>query len=439
MEKREDDPVAAKVDEVYRAESRRILATLIRLLGDFDLAEEALQDAFRAALDQWPKEGVPGNPRAWLVSAGRFKAIDSLRRRARSDDRAEELAKHIEGQAEEQGGEVGPQNAGGAQAAGGPQDLGLEDDRLRLIFTCCHPALAPEARVALTLREVCGLTTEAIARAFLTEPATVAQRIVRAKAKIREARIPYEVPAPERRPERLDAVLRVLYLVFNEGYSASSGGAVARPDLSGEAIRLGRLLAELLPEPEAKGLLGLMLLHESRRAARVSASGELILLENQDRALWDPDLIRAGTALAEEALLSRRFGPYTLQAAIAAVHAEAATPQATDWAQIAGLYDVLLRADPSPIVELNRAVAVAMRDGPEEGLRLIDGLLADGSRSREDLDGYHLTHSARADLLRRLGRNAEAAEAYRRAIALAVQEPERRFLAMRLAELEKTA
>jgi RNA polymerase sigma-70 factor (ECF subfamily) len=431
-------------DEVYRSESRRILATLIRLLGDFDLAEEALQEAFRAAVEQWPKEGVPGNPRAWLISAGRFKAIDSIRRRARFDERAEELARHFEGEAEG-GDEAGesrgdadgnPGGAGGLRTGGGPRDAGLEDDRLRLIFTCCHPALAPDAQAALTLREVCGLTTEAIARAFLTEPATVAQRIVRAKAKIREARIPYEVPAAEHRPERLDAVLRVLYLVFNEGYSASSGEAVARPDLSGEAIRLGRLLVELLPEPEAKGLLGLMLLHESRRAARVSSAGELILLESQDRSLWAPDLIREGSALAEEALLSRRFGPYTLQAAIAAVHAEAATPQATDWAQIAGLYDVLLRADPSPIVELNRAVAIAMRDGPEAGLRLIDGLLSEQSRSRGDLAGYHLTYSAKADLLRRLGRKAEAAAAYRQALDLTRQDPERRFLEQRLFELE---
>jgi RNA polymerase sigma-70 factor (ECF subfamily) len=430
----------AKVDEVYRLESRRILATLIRLLGDFDLAEEAVHEAFRAAVEQWPIEGVPANPRAWLVSTGRFKAIDGIRRRARFDEHAEELAKHFEGEAEVQGEDAEPQGAreseGGLRNEGGPRSAGLEDDRLRLIFTCCHPALAPDAQTALTLREVCGLTTEAIARAFLTEATTVAQRIVRAKAKIREARIPYEVPAPEQRPERLDAVLRVLYLVFNEGYSASSGDAVARPDLSGEAIRLGRLLVELLPEPEAKGLLGLMLLHESRRAARISDSGGLILMENQDRSLWNLDLIREGSTLAEEALLSRRFGPYTLQAAIAAVHAEAATPQATDWAQIAGLYDVLLRADPSPIVELNRAVAVAMRDGPDAGLGIIDGLLANDSPSREALIEYHLAHSARADLLRRLGRKAEAATAYRRALTLTRQDPEKRFLEQRLSELE---
>ena len=347
----------------------------------------------------------------------------------------EQLTRHLES------GGRGRRADRGAHAEGDPQDAGLEDDRLRLIFTCCHPALAPDSRIALTLREVCGLTTEEIARAFLTESPTVAQRIVRAKAKIREARIPYEVPAPEQRPERLDAVLRVLYLVFNEGYSASSGDAVSRPDLSGEAIRLGRLLVELLPEPEAKGLLALMLLHESRRTARASESGELILLEDQDRSLWNRDLIREGSALVEEALLSRRFGPYTLQAAISAVHAETATPEgappkATDWAQIAGLYDVLLRADPSPVVELNRAVAVAMRDGPEAGLRLIDGLLTDESQTREALADYHLTHSARADLLRRLGRKAEAAAAYRRALDLAQQEPERRFLEKRLSELE---
>jgi RNA polymerase sigma-70 factor (ECF subfamily) len=412
--------VLAKVEEVYRLESRRVLATLIRLLGDFDLAEEAVHDAFRAAVEQWPKEGVPGNPRAWLVSTGRFKAIDGIRRRARFDESAEELARHFEGESEE-------------VQAPGPQEAGLEDDRLRLIFTCCHPALASDARIALTLREVCGLTTEEIARAYLTEAPTVAQRIVRAKAKIREAKIPYEVPAPEQRAERLDAVLRVLYLVFNEGYSASSGVTVARADLSAEAIRLGRLLVDLLPEPEAKGLLALMLLHESRRAARASETGELILMEGQDRSLWDQGLIREGSALVEESLLSRRFGPYTLQAAISAVHSEAATPEATDWAQIAGLYDVLLRADPSPVVELNRAVAVAMRDGAEAGLALIDGLL-----SRNLLIDYHLAHSARADLLRRLGRKAEAAEAYRRALGLAQQEPERRFLEKRITGLEQT-
>jgi RNA polymerase sigma-70 factor, ECF subfamily len=430
MEKAETGLALAKVDEIYRLESRRVLATLIRLLGDFDLAEEAVHDAFRAAVEQWPKDGVPDNPRAWLVSTGRFKAIDGIRRRSRFDENAEELARYFEG-----GGEYAMNSElRGMQAQ---NEAGLEDDRLRLIFTCCHPALAPDARIALTLREVCGLTTEEIARAFLNESPTIAQRIVRAKAKIREARIPYEVPAPEQRPERLDAVLRVLYLVFNEGYSASSGNAVARPDLSGEAIRLGRLLVELLPEPEAKGLLGLMLLHESRRSARASETGELILLEHQDRSHWNRDLIREGSALVEAALLSRRFGPYTLQAAISAVHAEAATPQATDWAQIAGLYAVLLRADPSPVVELNRAVAVAMRDGPEAGLGLIDGLLTN-ERSREALVDYHLTHSARADLLRRLNRKAEAAVAYRRALELTRQDPERRYLEKRLVELEKS-
>ncbi len=427
----EPGAVLAKVEAVYRQESRRVLATLIRLLGDFDLAEEAVHEAFRTAVERWPRDGVPGNPRAWLVSTGRFKAIDGIRRRARFDDYAGELARQLEDDAED-GALAEAQAGGGTGLRGecGPSDAGLEDDRLRLIFTCCHPALAPEARIALTLREVCGLTTEEIARAFLAESPAIAQRIVRAKAKIREARIPYEVPAPDQLPERLDAVLRVLYLVFNEGYSPSSGNAVARPDLSGEAIRLGRLLAELLPEPEAKGLLALMLLHESRRAARDPGDGELILLEDQDRSRWNPELIREGSALAEEALRSRRFGPYTLQAAIAAVHAEAASPEATDWAQIAGLYDVLLRADPNPVVELNRAVAVAMRDGPEAGLGLIDGLL-----SRGDLADYHLVHSARADLLRRLGRKSDAASAYRRALELTRQEPERRFLERRIAGL----
>jgi RNA polymerase sigma-70 factor (ECF subfamily) len=433
MENPETEGVLARVEDVYRLESRRILATLIRLLGDFDLAEEALHEAFRAAVEQWPQDGVPGNPRAWLVSAGRFKAIDGIRRRARFDENAEAMARFYEDQGGAQGDSPGD-SAGEHGETPGKGDEGLGDDRLRLIFTCCHPALAPDAQIALTMREVCGLTTEEIARAFLTEAPTVAQRIVRAKSKIREARIPYEVPGPEQRPERLAAVLRVLYLVFNEGYSASSGEAVARPDLSGEAIRLGSLLVELLPEPEAKGLLALMLLHESRRAARASESGELILLEYQDRSLWNRDLIRAGTALVEEALLSRRFGPYTLQAAISAVHAEAAAPEATDWAQIAGLYDVLLKADPSPIVELNRAVAVAMRDGPEAGLRLIDGLLANEG-AEEKLNEYHLAHSARADLLRRLQRKTEAAAAYRRALELTQQEPERRFLEKRLSEL----
>jgi RNA polymerase sigma-70 factor (ECF subfamily) len=408
------DAAREAVDAVYRAESRRVLATLIRLLGgDFDLAEEALHDAFAAALRKWPVDGVPANPRAWLVSAGRFRAIDAMRRRARFDARLAEVAAHL-------------------HAAADPEvdDDGVDDDRLRLIFTCCHPALAPDARIALTLREVCGLTTEEIARAFLTSPPTLAQRIVRAKGKIRDARIPYQVPARADLPERLDAVLHVVYLVFNEGYSASSGQSLTRADLSGEAIRLGRLLAELLPEPEANGLLALMLLHESRRPARTTAAGELVLLDEQDRARWDRALIAEGCARVEAALRSRRFGPYALQAAIAAVHAEAPTAADTDWPQIVGLYDVLLRADPSPVVELNRAAAVAMRDGPAAGLALVDALLARG-----ELADYHLAHSARADLLRRLGRTADARGAYARALALTRQEPERRFLERRLAEL----
>jgi len=405
--------VHAQIESVYRAESRRVLATLIRLLGDFDLAEEALHDAFRAALEQWPRDGMPDNPRAWLVSAGRFKAIDGLRKRARFDalDESHEQIAATEDPA--------------------PWDKEyVEDDRLRLIFTCCHPALAPDAQVALTLREVCGLATEEIARAFLTPAPTLAQRIVRAKAKIRDARIPYEVPAPGELPQRLDAVLRVIYLVFNEGYAASSGNALTRGDLSAEAIRLGRLLCELQPDPEASGLLALMLLQESRRAARATPEGELVLLEDQDRTLWDRALIEEGIGLVEQALSSRRFGPYTLQAAIAAVHAEAPDAADTDWPQIVGLYDVLARVAPSPVVALNRAVAVAMRDGPATGLALIDAILADGA-----LDGYHLAHAARAELCRRLGRIEEARAGFERALTLARQEPERRFLQRRLAAL----
>ena len=403
------------VDQVYRTESRRVLATLIRLLGSFDLAEEALHDAFTAAVEQWPHEGVPDNPRAWLVSAGRFKAIDRIRRRARFDATVADLVNELDADAE-----IAPEAA----------DDSVEDDRLRLVFTCCHPALAADAQVALTLREVCGLTTEEIARAYLTPAPTLAQRIVRAKTKIRDARIPYEVPALGELPARLESVLRVVYLVFNEGYYASSGAALTRHDLSGEAIRLGRLLVELLPEPEALGLLGLMLLQESRRAARSSPDGDVVLLEDQDRTLWNNDQIAEGMALVERALASRRFGAYTLQAAVAAIHAQARTAATTDWAQIVGLYDVLARIDPSPIVALNRAVAVAMRDGPAAGVALIDGLLAQG-----ELKDYHLAHAARADLCRRLGRNADARASYRRALDLARQDPERRFLERRLREL----
>jgi RNA polymerase sigma-70 factor, ECF subfamily len=411
------DPVHETVNAVYLSDSRRVLATLIRLLGDFDVAEEALHDAFRAALEQWPRDGVPANPRAWLVSAGRFKAIDSMRRRARFDP-LDEAGDHA--------------NIAVVDEAAWADEESVEDDRLRLIFTCCHPALAPDAQVALTLREVCGLTTEEIAQAYLTPAPTLAQRIVRAKAKIRDARIPYEVPARADLPERLDAVLRVIYLVFNEGYAASSGATVMRHDLSAEAIRLGRLLVELLPEPEALGLLALMLLQDSRRAARTSKSGELILLDDQDRSLWDRGQIAEGTGLVERALSSRRFGPYMIQAAIAAVHAQSPTAAATDWAEIVGLYDVLLRADSSPVIELNRAVAVAMRDGPQPGLVLIDAIL-----NRGDLLDYRLAHAARAELCRRLGRTAEARASFERALALARQEPERRFLERRLAELSK--
>ena len=406
------------VDAVYRSDSRRVLATLIRLLGDFDLAEEALHDAFAAALERWPTDGVPENPRAWLVSTGRFKAIDAMRRRARFDTSLAVLAQRLESDATE---------------ANEPDDQPVADDRLRLMFTCCHPALPPDAQVALTLREVCGLTTEEIASAFLTTPPTVAQRIVRAKAKIRDARIPYQVPGLTDLPDRLDTVLHVIYLVFNEGYSASSGESLTRHHLSGEAIRLGRLLIELLPDPEAVGLLALMLLHESRRAARSTSAGELVLLDDQDRSLWNRDQIAEGAALVERALLSRRFGPFTLQAAIAAVHAEAPRAAATDWAQIVRLYDMLARVDPSPVVQLNRAAAVAMRDGPATGLALIDAILARG-----DLQDYHLAHSARADLCRRLGRTGEARESYERAMSLTRQEPERRFLRRRMDELLAT-
>lgn len=414
----EDAMVTAReaIVEVYGAESRRVLATLIRLLGDFDLAEEALHEAFAAAIEQWPRDGMPANPRAWLVSTGRFKAIDTMRRRARYDATLGEYAREHDSLVTES-----------AQA----DDQDIDDDRLRLIFTCCHPALSPEAQIPLTLREVCGLTTEEIAHAFLTKPATIAQRIVRAKAKIRDARIPYEVPAPSQLSERLDAVLRVIYLVFNEGYSASSGEAVTRAEVSGEAIRLGRLLVELLPEVETRGLLALMLLQESRRAARTSADGDLVLLEDQDRSLWHQDLITEGLALVTQALSTQRIGPYSIQAAIAAVHAAAAEAAKTDWAQIVGLYDVLTRIEPSPIVELNRAVAVAMRDGPLAGLVLIEGLF-----NRGELTGYHLAHAARADMCRRLGRHAEARTFYKSALALTKQEPERRFLEQRLSSLE---
>ena len=409
-------PIAELIDDIYRAESRRVFATLVRLLGDFDLAEEALHDAFRVALEQWPRDGVPANPRAWLVSAGRFKAIDGLRRHARFDP-YEEVAEQVEAIPDE------------SASRGGES---IEDDRLRLIFTCCHPALQADAQVALTLRDVCGLTTEEIAQAFLTTPPTLAQRIVRAKAKIREARIPYQVPEPEELPERLESVLRVVYLVFNEGYSASSGNTLTRVDLSGEAIRLGRLLVELLPQPEAIGLLALMLLHESRRAARASPSGDLILLADQDRSLWNRKQIREGVALVQQALATRRFGAYCLQAAIAAVHAESPGAEATDWREIVGLYDALLAIEPTPVVELNRAVAVGMASGPADGLALVDAILKRGT-----LEDYHLAHAARADFLRRMGRNSEARSAYERAVALTRQEPERRFLQRRLAELTR--
>ena len=408
--------VPATIDAIYRGESRRVFATLIRLLGDFDRAEEALADAFRAALEQWPSCGVPANPRAWLVSAGRFKAIDQIRREKRFqpwDDVAEQA------------------EAIASEAPTWDEKEDLEDDRLRLVFTCCHPALTADAQVALTLREVCGLTTEEIAHAYLTPPSTLAQRIVRAKSKIRDARIAYQVPARDALPERLDSVLRVIYLVFNEGYSASSGATLTRHDLSAEAIRLARLVVELLPDSEAEGLLALMLLQESRRAARSTPSGDLVLLEDQDRELWNREQIAEGTALVRRALARREVGPYTVQAAIAAVHAEAVDAGRTEWGRIVALYDVLAEADPSPVIALNRAAAVAMRDGPSAGLDLIDAIL-----ERGELADYHLAHAARADMCRRLGRAADARRAYERALALARQEPERRFLARRIGQLQ---
>jgi RNA polymerase sigma-70 factor (ECF subfamily) len=407
--------VREKIDEIYRLESRRVLATLIRLLGDFDLAEEALHEAFTTALEQWAREGLPKNPRTWLVSVGRFKAIDNIRRRARFDSSLAQIAN-----------ELGPTTENPFEG----DDEDIEDERLRLIFTCCHPALSPDAQIALTLRTVCGFTTEEIAHAFLTPPPTIAQRIVRAKSKIRDAHIPYEVPSHADLPDRLDSVLHVIYLVFNEGYSASFGDSLTRHDLSSEAIRLGRLLIELLLEPEAIGLLALMLLQESRRAARTSPRGELILLSEQDRTLWDRTQITEGLRLIQQALASRRFGPYTIQAAIAAVHARAVTAEATDWSQIVALYDILIQADPSPIIELNRAVAVAMRDGPEAGLAIIDTILARG-----DLVDYHFAHSAHADLCRRLGKTTQARASYEKALGLSQQKSEREFLERRLQEL----
>ena len=407
--------VREALNRIYHSESRRILATLIRLLGDFDRAEDALHDAFAAAAEQWPHEGIPENPRAWLVSTGRFKAIDGMRRHARFDSSLDDVADKLEAETADPHTQM---------------DLTIEDDELRLIFTCCHPALSSEARVALTLREVCDLTTEEIAHAFLTTPTTLAQRIVRAKSKIRDAHIPYQVPSSGELAERLGTVLQVIYLVFNEGYSASSGDSVTRADLSGEAIRLGRLLLQLLPEAEVMGLLALMLLQESRREARTMPNGDLVLLEDQDRSRWNREQIAEGTALVEQALTSRRFGPYTIQAAIAAVHAGASRAAETDWEEIVGLYDVLLRAEPSPVIELNRAVALAMRDGPQAGLRIIDAILEKG-----ELSDYHLAHSARAELYRRLGNKEEARNSYMRALALVQQEPERRFLERRLGEL----
>ncbi len=416
MSERSTEQIRELLDSLYRVDSRRILATLIRLLADFDLAEEAMHEAFAAALSLWPRNGVPDNPRPWLISTARFKAIDTLRRRARFDASQDELVRYLEAQ---------------SSSDERSHEQSLEDDRLRLIFTCCHPSLAPEAQIALTLREVCGLTTEEIAKAFLMTPPTLAQRIVRAKAKIRETPIPYEVPAPQELPERLGAVLQVIYLVFNEGYSAAAGAEVTRAELTGEAIRLGRLLTELQPEPEVMGLLSLMLLQESRRAARTSPNGELILLQNQDRALWNREQIAEGVALVEKALSSRRFGPYTLQAAIAAVHAEAPSAAETDWRQIVALYNQLARIQPSPVVHLNRAVAIAECNGPEAGLGLIDILI-----ERGELANYYLAHSARAELYRRLGKTAEAKSSYERALALTQQEPERQFLQDRIRQLK---
>ncbi|WP_353068274.1 RNA polymerase sigma factor [Tunturibacter empetritectus] len=417
MSERSSEPIRELLDALYRADSRQILATLIRLLGDFDLAEEAMHEAFAAALSGWPSSGVPDNPRPWLISTARFKAIDTLRRRARFDASQDELVRYLEAQ--------------GSAAEISDEEDSFEDDRLRLIFTCCHPSLPSEAHVALTLREVCGLTTEEIAKAFLITPSSLAQRIVRAKAKIRDARIPYQVPSPQELPRRLDAVLQVIYLVFNEGYSAAAGAEVMRAELTAEAIRLGRLLSELLPEPEVLGLLSLMLLQESRHAARTSPIGELVLLENQDRSLWNREQIAEGVALVERALKSHRFGSYTLQAAIAAVHAEAESAAATDWRQIVALYNRLVRIQPSPVVELNRAVAIAMRDGPEVGLTHIDAVLEDG-----ELEDYYLAHSARADMYRRLGRTSEARSSYEKALALTQQEPERHFLQERIRQLK---
>jgi RNA polymerase sigma-70 factor (ECF subfamily) len=419
------EELSRTMETLYRSESGRILATLVRLLGDLDVAEEAMHEAFAAALDTWPQAGVPAKPRPWLISTARFKAIDGMRRRARFDSAQKDLALYTEARVND------------ARIGEAPhEEEEIEDDRLRLIFTCCHPALPPEAHVALTLREVCGLTTEEIAKAFLITPSTLAQRIVRAKAKIRETPIPYEVPTPQELPERLDAVLQVIYLVFNEGYSAAAGAEVTRAELTGEAIRLGRLLADLQPEPEVPkpeimGLLALMLLQESRRAARTSPTGELILLENQDRSLWNREQIAEGVALVEKALNSRRFGAYTLQAGIAAVHAEAESSAATDWRQIVALYNQLVRIHPSPVAHLNRAVAIAMRDGPEAGLTHIDAVLQDGQ-----LANYYLAHSARADMYRRLGRTAEARSSYEKALALTQQEPERQFLKERIRQLK---